>query len=79
MSHDTSTPPDSHDSLVLASSLDTARTLPEYFQQWFTRIRAGDTGVLPGLCGLIVLAVIFQSLNGNFLTAGNLVNLMVQG
>lgn len=50
-----------------------------YFHDWLARLRAGDTGVLPVMGGLIVLAAIFQSLNGNFLTPGNLVNLAVQG
>jgi D-xylose transport system permease protein len=56
-----------------------ARSLPEYFGNWLARLRAGDTGALPVVGGLIVLAIIFQSLNSYFLTAGNLVNLMVQG
>jgi D-xylose transport system permease protein len=68
-----------HDQPVLAGSLDNARNLSEFFQNWVARIRAGDTGVLPVICGLIILSVIFQALNSNFLTAGNLVNLMVQG
>ena len=50
-----------------------------YLRQAIARLRAGDTGVLPVVGGLVVLAIIFQSLNGNFLTPGNLVNLMVQG
>jgi D-xylose transport system permease protein len=50
-----------------------------YLRQAGMRLRAGDTGVLPVVGGLVVLAVIFQSLNANFLTPGNLVNLMVQG
>jgi D-xylose transport system permease protein len=79
MTNTTSTPPDSNQPLVLASSLETARNFREYFQNWITRIKAGDTGALPVICGLIILAIIFQSLNGNYLTAGNLVNLMVQG
>ena len=29
--------------------------------------------------GLILISILFQSLNSNFLTAGNLVNLLVQG
>jgi D-xylose transport system permease protein len=78
MTNTTSTPPDG-EPLVLASSLETARNLNEYFQNWVARIRAGDTGALPVICGLIILAVIFEGLNGNYLTAGNLVNLMVQG
>jgi D-xylose transport system permease protein len=61
------------------SSLSGARSLPEYFENWTARLRAGDTGALPVVGGLIVLAIIFQSLNSYFLTAGNLVNLMVQG
>src|SRR6185312_8000282 len=58
---------------------NSAKTLGEYLHNWSVRVRAGDTGILPVVGGLIVLAIIFQSLNGNFLTAGNLVNLMVQG
>jgi D-xylose transport system permease protein len=61
------------------AGLTSASTLGDYFNNWIIRVRAGDTGVLPVIGGLIILAVIFQSLNGNFLTAGNLVNLMVQG
>jgi len=53
--------------------------LQHYIHDWLERLRAGDTGILPVLGGLIVLAIIFQSLNGNFLTPGNLVNLVVQG
>lgn len=50
-----------------------------YIHDWLARLRAGDTGILPVLGGLIILAVIFQTLNANFLTPGNLVNLAVQG
>ena len=50
-----------------------------YLLQVLARLRGGDTGALPVVGGLIVLGVIFQSLNANFLTPGNLVNLMVQG
>ena len=59
--------------------LTSASTLSEYFSNWLARVRAGDTGALPVIGGLIILAIIFQTLNANFLTAGNLVNLMVQG
>jgi D-xylose transport system permease protein len=45
----------------------------------FATIRAGNTGALPVIVGLLLLAMIFQILNSNFLTPGNLVNLMVQG
>ena len=56
-----------------------AGSLGEYLRAWAARIRAGDSGILPVIVGLVVIAVIFQSQNANFLTAGNLVNLLVQG
>lgn len=56
-----------------------ANTLGEYLRGWFARVRGGDAGVIPVVLGLIVIAVIFQSQNANFLTAGNLTNLLVQG
>ena len=43
------------------------------------RLRSGDSGVLPVVVGLFLISILFQSLNSNFLTAGNLVNLLVQG
>jgi D-xylose transport system permease protein len=56
-----------------------ANTLGEYFRGWWVRVRGGETGVLPVIVGLLIIGVIFQVQNSNFLTAGNLVNLMVQG
>jgi len=56
-----------------------ANSLGEYVKAWFARVRGGDSGVLPVIVGMVVIAVIFQSLNAKFLTAGNLVNLLVQG
>jgi D-xylose transport system permease protein len=43
------------------------------------RIRSGDSGVLPVVGGLLLISILFQSLNSNFLSAGNLVNLLIQG
>jgi D-xylose transport system permease protein len=57
----------------------TANSLSEYFKGALVRLRAGQAGVLPVVFGLILISVIFQSLNSNFLTAGNIVNLLVQG
>lgn len=75
--------PDTSEEETLAvtapAAISGARTLSDYFNNWLVRLKAGDTGVLPVVGGLIILAVIFQALNANFLTAGNLVNLMVQG
>jgi D-xylose transport system permease protein len=56
-----------------------ANNLREYFKAAITRVRSGQSGVLPVLLGLLVITAIFQSLNSKFLTAGNIVNLLVQG
>jgi D-xylose transport system permease protein len=56
-----------------------ANSLGEYLRASAARIKAGESGVLPVIVGLLVIAVIFQTQNSNFLTAGNLVNLIVQG
>jgi D-xylose transport system permease protein len=45
--------------------------------QW-ARVLGGRSGVLPVVIGTIVIAAVFQSQNPNFLTPGNLVNLLVQ-
>jgi len=56
-----------------------ANSLGAYLHAWVVRLRPGESGVLPVIVGMFVIAVVFQSLNSNFLTAGNLVNLLVQG
>lgn len=38
----------------------------------------GGTSVLPVIIGVVLIAIIFQSLNDRFLSTGNLVNLLVQ-
>lgn len=55
------------------------RTLGTASRQYVNRLRAGDVGMLPVIIGLVLIAVVFQVLNANFLTANNLVNLLVQG
>jgi D-xylose transport system permease protein len=53
-------------------------TLDAYARRWWAGIKAGDLGSLPIVVGLIIIAIVFQSQNSNFLTAGNFVNLIVQ-
>jgi D-xylose transport system permease protein len=53
-------------------------SLTEYARRWWAGVKAGDLGSLPIIVGLILIAIIFQSQNSNFLTAGNFVNLIVQ-
>ena len=50
----------------------------EYLRGSLARIKGGETGVLPVVAGLLLVSILFQSLNGHFLTVGNLVNLLVQ-
>ncbi len=56
----------------------TATSASEYLRSGFARVRGGETGVLPVIAGLLLVSVIFQATNDRFLTAGNLVNLLVQ-
>src|SRR5919107_167511 len=63
---------------VVPPSAPAAETLGAYARRWWTGVRSGDLGSLPIIVGLILIAVIFQSQNDRFLTAGNFVNLIVQ-
>src|SRR5690349_12096605 len=56
-----------------------AETLREYMRVVYLRIRSGDSGVLPVVAGFLLISILFQALNSKFLSAGNLVNLLVQG
>jgi D-xylose transport system permease protein len=55
-----------------------AGSVGEYVRGSIARIRAGDSGILPVVGGLILISILFESLDSKFLTAGNLVNLLVQ-
>ena len=56
----------------------TVMTTREYLQLAWSRLQGGETGVLPVIGGLLLVSILFQVLNNRFLTAGNLVNLMLQ-
>ena len=43
-----------------------------------SRVRGGDLGVIPVVAGLVVIAVVLQSLNSRFLSAANLENLLLE-
>jgi D-xylose transport system permease protein len=64
---------------LVASPELVADSLPAYARAWFARLRGGESGMLPVVAGLILISILFQSLNKHFLTAINLVNLLVQG
>ncbi|MGW7369382.1 sugar ABC transporter permease, partial [Streptomyces sp. NPDC054841] len=48
-----------------------------YVSEFKRKLHAGDLGSIPVVIGLILICVIFQSLNSNFLSAQNLSNIAV--
>ena len=50
----------------------------ECFRDFRRRVAQGDLGSLPIVAGLVVVWAYFQYSNSNFLTPGNLTNLMLQ-
>ena len=64
--------------LPTAPSAPTA-TIGAYARRWIDNVRGGELGSLPIIVGLLIIAIVFQFQNDRFLTAGNFVNLMVQG
>jgi D-xylose transport system permease protein len=55
-----------------------AHTLGQYVRAWWLRVRNGDSGVLPVVLAIVVVAVAFQIMDSKFLSAQNLVNLIEQ-
>jgi D-xylose transport system permease protein len=55
-----------------------AQSMGEYLHVWWQRVRGGESGVLPVVLGLVIVAVAFQIGNSNFLSPQNLVNLFEQ-
>src|SRR3954447_8786009 len=66
------------DQPVIPPDAPTKDTLGAYASRWWTGVKAGDLGSLPIILGLVIIAIVFQTANSNFLTAGNFVNLIVQ-
>jgi D-xylose transport system permease protein len=55
-----------------------AQSLGQYLRAWWLRVRSGDSGVLPVVLAIVVVAVSFQVANPTFLSSLNLVNLFEQ-
>lgn len=75
--------PATTDAAALPADLQDERLIAEQgLSGWLSatwgRIRTGDLGSLPVVIGLIVIWIVFQSLNDNFLSSRNLVNLALQ-
>ncbi|MFF4230799.1 sugar ABC transporter permease [Streptomyces sp. NPDC001820] len=48
-----------------------------YLTEFKRKLHSGDLGSIPVIIGLVIIAVVFQSLNSNFLSAQNLSNIAV--
>ncbi len=59
-------------------NVEKANPIGRVFGGVATRVSQGDIGSLPVVLGLILIAIIFQIANPNFLTPLNLTNLLVQ-
>src|SRR5262252_1228439 len=55
-----------------------AQSLGQYLRAWWLRVRGGDSGILPVVLAIVVVAVSFQIANPKFLSPLNLVNLFEQ-
>jgi D-xylose transport system permease protein len=53
-------------------------TVGDQFRGYVHRVRGGDMGSLPALAGLVVLGILFQSLDSVFFSKTNIANLMTQ-
>jgi D-xylose transport system permease protein len=53
-------------------------TVADQFHAYVQRVRGGDMGSLPALAGLVVLGILFTSLDSVFLSKTNIANLMTQ-
>ncbi len=83
MSTDVQQPPPEADELAAQTAATAAPeviagSLGEYLKIWWARVRAGESGALPVILGLVAIVIYFQARSSLFLSAGNLVNLMTQ-
>ncbi|MEX2203558.1 MAG: ABC transporter permease [Actinomycetota bacterium] len=54
------------------------QTLSVYVRRWWQKVRGGDLGSLPIVVGLVVIVIVFGTLNDVFLTERNFTNLLLQ-
>src|SRR5712691_1046296 len=66
------------DAVALGASAELiADSVGDYARIWLQRVRNGESGALPVVLGLAAVVIYFQVRNSLFVSAGNLVNLMV--
>jgi D-xylose transport system permease protein len=54
------------------------QTLSGYVRRWWQKVRTGDLGSLPIVIGLVVIVIVFGTLDDVFLTERNFTNLLLQ-
>lgn len=65
--------------IALSSSPEVfADTLGDFLRGWWGRVRGGESGMLPVIGALAAIIIIFQVQSSLFLSAGNIVNLLIQ-
>jgi D-xylose transport system permease protein len=71
-------PEDDLEDVTLFAGEALVNTLGDYVSAWWRRVRGGESGILPVVGALLAIIVIFQVQNSLFLTAGNIVNLLIE-
>ena len=56
----------------------TPDTLGGYLRRWWQGVRAGELGSLPIIVGLIIIAIVFSTLDSTFYVERNFTNLLLQ-
>lgn len=53
-------------------------TVGEYLRAWWVRVQSGDLGFLPIIIGLVVIVLIFGTLDSRYFSGRNFTNLLLQ-
>jgi len=75
---DTTATPESGVDLAAVAPEVLANSFGEYVRAWVTRLKAGESGALPIVVGLVVIIIFFQIERSQFGSDGNLVDLFQQ-
>ncbi|MGV9300888.1 sugar ABC transporter permease [Amycolatopsis sp. NPDC003676] len=72
--------PDAPTGAIADFGIDTtSMSTGEAIKDYFARMKDGQLGSIPAVLGVIVLAVLFSALSGDFFTLQNIANLLEQG
>lgn len=71
--------PDSANAIADFGIDTTSMSTGEAIKDYFARLKDGQLGSVPAVLGVIVLAILFSALSGDFFTLRNIANLLAQG